>query len=64
MSANITVTAEQVRKARQKSGLSAERAAALVYVSGRMWRKYEAGDAVISLAAWELFLIKTHQVLA
>lgn len=59
----ITVLPQQVKDARARSGLSAEKAGALVYVSGRMWRKYEAGDAPIHLACWELFLIKTNQVL-
>lgn len=59
----LKITPEQVRNARTRSKLSAEKAGALVYVSGRMWRKYEAGDAAMNLACWELFIIKTNQVL-
>jgi DNA-binding transcriptional regulator YiaG len=60
---SITVTPKQVRQAREHTKLSAEKAGELVYVSGRMWRKYESGEAPINLAVWELFLIKTNQVL-
>jgi DNA (cytosine-5)-methyltransferase 1 len=60
---SIEISKEQVRDARKFAGLSTEKAGALVHISGRMWRKYEAGEAPIHLAFWELFLIKTGQVL-
>ena len=54
-------TPDDAKAARAATGLSSERAGALVYISGRMWRKYEAGDAPINPGLFELFLIKTGQ---
>ena len=63
------VTAEMVESARMrvrvgKRVMRATEAAALVHVTGRMWRRYERGLSVMPPAYLELFLIKTGQTLA
>ena len=40
-------------------GHTQQQAAELVHVDGRAWRRWEAGERGINLAAWELYLIKT-----
>lgn len=61
------VTPEQVVAARMgapgKRKMRATEAGALVYVSGRMWSRYETGKSVMHTALFELFLIKTNQVM-
>lgn len=59
----MIVTSEQVIAARKRAGLTTEQAGALVHISGRMWRKYESGKSPMNLTVWELFIIKTNQVL-
>lgn len=59
----IEVKPEEVYLARRKAKLTAESAGRLVYVTGKMWRRYERGLAPMNLAYWELFLIKTNQIL-
>ncbi|WP_313453493.1 XRE family transcriptional regulator [Stutzerimonas nitrititolerans] len=55
-------TPAQIRDARVKAGhTNAWSAANVVYVSTRQWQKYEAGSAVMSAAAFELYLLKTGQ---
>lgn len=51
-------TAEQVKAARLQSGLSAEKAAAVIMVSGRQWQKYEAGKAKMHPILWRWFCLK------
>lgn len=53
-------TPNQVRKAREKAGLS-RAAAALVYRSVRVWEKYETGERNMDPAVWELWQIKVSQ---
>ena len=53
------MTPDQIRKKREKSGLSISDAARIVYVSERNWRRWESGDRQMPAAAWELFTIKT-----
>ena len=50
-------TPQQIRKARKEAGYgyTQERAAKLVHVSMRTWRRYEAGDTKMSAGTWELF---------
>lgn len=52
-------TAEAVRAAREKSGLTQTGAASLVYVGVRTWQKWEAGDTTMSGAVFELFKLKS-----
>ena len=47
------------KKARLKAGLTQSASAKLIYCGDRAWRQWEAGDRQMSLANWELFLIKT-----
>ncbi|MFG7180682.1 helix-turn-helix domain-containing protein [Burkholderia pseudomallei] len=55
----MQATPEGVREAREHAGLTQEQAAALVYVDGRSWRKWELGERAMHPAYFELFLIKT-----
>lgn len=48
----------KIISARQSAGLTQQQAGQLVHTDGRTWRRWEAGDRGINLAAWELFLIK------
>ncbi|WP_081616895.1 MULTISPECIES: helix-turn-helix domain-containing protein [unclassified Thioalkalivibrio] len=50
---------ESIRAAREAVGHSQAQAAALVHTDGRTWRRWEAGDRSMPLAAWELYLLKT-----
>lgn len=52
-------TPAKIKEARTKAGLTQAKAAELVHGSESGWRKWEAGDRPMNLAAWELFLIKT-----
>lgn len=54
-------TAKQVQEFRARANLTAVQSAALVYVSRRMWHKYESGEAPMHPAFFELFKIKTGQ---
>ncbi|OZB49424.1 MAG: transcriptional regulator [Polynucleobacter sp. 39-45-136] len=49
---------EEIRAARQSAGLTQTKAAALIHATCRAWQKWEAGDAKMNLASWELFNIK------
>lgn len=55
-------TAEQIRKAREKAGLTQAQAAELVHYSYKQgWGKVEQGASPMPMDKWELFLIKTGQ---
>ena len=43
------------------SGLAVTDSSALIYVSRRMWRKYESGEVKMHPAYFELFRLKTGQ---
>ena len=51
-------TPEQVRETRAKAGLSASKAAALVYRSTRNWQQWELGERKMCPALFELFCLK------
>ena len=59
--AGITPTAAEVLAAR--GPLTQEKAAALIYTSGRRWRSYESGESRMHPAAYELFNIKKGKLL-
>jgi len=48
----------EIIEARKQSGLSVAKAARLVHVDPRTWRRWESGDRDMPEAAWELFKIK------
>ena len=54
-------TAAQISAARERAGLSQQQAAALVHVDIRSWRRWELAERAVNLAAWELFLLRSHQ---
>ena len=54
-------TAEQIRAAREQSGLSRIDAAKLIYKSVRSWEKWERGERPMDPAFWELWLIKAEE---
>ncbi len=53
-----------IRAAREAVGLTMQAAGRLIHIGGRMWGKYETGAAPMHKAYWELFIIKSNQVLA
>lgn len=59
---NVEITPTQLRAMREAAYMTQEEAAKLVYQSGgRVWRRWEAGDRRINLAAAHLFAILTDQ---
>ena len=52
-------TPEEVRAAREASGLSQTAAAALIHCTLRGWQEWEAGNRKMHPAFWELFRIKS-----
>jgi DNA (cytosine-5)-methyltransferase 1 len=58
----IKVNPKDIQTARERAGLTYMAAGRLIYVSGRMWSRYENGLAPMHPAYWELFLRKTNQV--
>lgn len=57
-----TPTPTQVREARVAAGLTQAQAAELLHLGVHTrWSEYERGQHSISLAAWELFLLKVGQ---
>lgn len=50
---------EAIKAAREAAGLTQTAAAALVYSTCRAWQKWEAGDARMHPAIFELFTLKT-----
>lgn len=59
--AGLTPTAAQISAARERAGLSQQQAAELVHVDIRSWRRWELAERGINMAAWELFLLRSHQ---
>lgn len=56
-------TPAQIKSARESIGDTQAEAAARVHSpSYRAWQDWEAGRRAMPLAAWELYLIKTHQI--
>lgn len=55
------LTAKQVQEMRDRAGLTVAQSAELIYVSRRMWHKYESGESQIHAAFVELYRIKTGQ---
>jgi len=51
-------TPEEVRAAREATGLTQAKAAALVHTDARSWRRWELGERAMHPAFWELFCIK------
>ncbi len=51
-------TPEQIRKAREKAGLSRQEAAALIHKSVRTWEKWENGERTMDPAFFELWQLK------
>ena len=51
-------TPQQIKQARSAAGQTQQQAAALVYVDGRAWRRWESGDRQMDAAHWELYQIK------
>lgn len=52
---------QQIKEARQKSGLSQTEAGALIHCALRTWQDWEAGKRQMHPAMWELFCIKTEK---
>lgn len=50
---------EQIKRARLNTGLTQTNAAKIVYRTLNSWQKWEAGDRVMPVAMWELFLLQT-----
>lgn len=61
MEALTPPTTDQISAAREQSGLTQQKAADLVHVDIRTWRRWEDGERAVNLAAWELFLLRSHQ---
>jgi DNA-binding XRE family transcriptional regulator len=55
-------TPQEIRAARDKSGLTQVKAAEIVHVAPQTWIAWEHNINPMSLPAWELFLIKTGQM--
>lgn len=55
-------TPAEIRASREAAGHSQERAARLVYVSVRTWKRWEAGDAPMPPAALVLYRLRTGQL--
>jgi len=51
-------TTQQVREARSNAGLTAKKAAALVYRTQRNWFQWERGERKMCPALFELFCLK------
>lgn len=51
-------TPQQIAKARNAARITQTAAASLVHASLRAWQKWEAGDAKMPGASWELFNLK------
>lgn len=62
MAHRASPTAEQVKAARARSGLSAAKAAAVICLSGRQWQKYEAGEAKMNPILWLHFCTKFDMI--
>lgn len=51
-------TPQQIAQARNAARITQTAAASLVHASLRAWQKWEAGDAKMPGASWELFNLK------
>ncbi len=51
-------TPQLIRETRSKAGLSASKAAALIYRSPRNWQQWELGERKMCPALFELFCLK------
>ncbi len=56
------MTHEDLKKERERAGLSVTQAARLVHVSDRTWQRYESGKQAIPGAIVDLFQIKTKEL--
>jgi DNA-binding transcriptional regulator YiaG len=48
----------EIKKAREKAGLTQTEAAKLIYKGTRTWQHWEKGDRDMDPAFWELFISK------
>jgi DNA-binding transcriptional regulator YiaG len=55
-------TPQQIAQVRNNARITQTAAATLVHASLRAWQKWEAGDAKMPPAAWELFTIKVKEI--
>jgi len=53
-------TPELIRETRSKAGLSASKAASLIYRSTRNWQQWELGERRMCPALFELFCLKVR----
>tara|TARA_Y100000310_G_scaffold213365_2_gene214303 strand:+ start:1159 stop:1383 length:225 start_codon:yes stop_codon:yes gene_type:complete len=53
---------DEVKAAREESGLTQTEAAKLIYKGLRTWQQWEKGDRAMDPAFYELFLIKSQKV--
>jgi DNA-binding transcriptional regulator YiaG len=51
-------TPQLIRETRSKAGLSASKAASLIYRSTRNWQQWELGERKMCPALFELFCLK------
>lgn len=56
-----TPTAEQVKRERERAGLTQTAAAEVVYATLRSWQYWEAGTVPMNPAVFELFRLKTRK---
>ncbi len=54
-------TPDLIRETRVKAGLSASKAAALIYRSLRNWQQWELGERKMCPALFELFCLKVKE---
>jgi len=54
-------TPAEVRRAREKAGLTQKEAGALIGATLRAWQYWEAGDRKMDPAKWELWQLKIAQ---
>ena len=54
-------TSDEIKQAREKTGLTPPKAADLVYLDRTSWTRAEAGKVTMHPGIFELFLIKTGQ---
>ena len=54
-------TPEEIKQAREKTGLTPPKAADIVYLDRTSWTRAEAGKVAMHPAIFELFLLKTGQ---
>jgi DNA-binding transcriptional regulator YiaG len=55
----VSPTPDEIRRARETSGLSQSQAAATVLVVLRTWQRWEYGERQMPPGLWELFQLKT-----